>query len=169
MLNARRIQGLLTIILIAIALVLGYAIYSQRIANQPKLTPERSLSPSPKLLPSELTEQEKTLLNPPSSDAPQEERDKHDALAAKLSKESDSLDITDCHSNPLVVRAKINQDLTLKNKEDIDRKLIFDADHQYSIPKNSTTTIKVDFGKGPGLYGYVCEGVGLTGFILVTP
>jgi len=107
MLNARRIQSLLTIILIAIALVLGYAIYSQRIANQPKLTPERSLSPLPKLLPSDLTEQEKTLLNPPSSDVPQEERDKHDALAAKLSKESDSLDIADCHSNPLVVRAKI--------------------------------------------------------------
>lgn len=166
--SAKITRLILTIILIIVALVLGYLIYLQRFPNHPS-APKPTLTSLPKLLPSDLTEEERILLIPPATDAPRFEKDKHDALAEKLSKESDTLDITNCRSNPLVLRARINQNLTVKNEENLDRKLIFDDDHQYPIPKNSTTTLKVDFGKGVGLYGYVCEGVGLTGFILVTP
>ncbi len=149
------------------ALVLGQAIYKK---YKPQASTKPHLEPvAPKLMPSDLTDDEKALLSPPGPDAPSAERDKHDALAAKLSKESDTLDITNCRSNPLVLRARINQNLQVKNKDSIDRKLIFDDTHKYTISKNTTTSIKVDFGKRAGLYGYICEGVGLTGFILVTP
>ena len=153
------------------AIVLGQAIYRQRSPQPSKesLPKETNSSNLPKLLPSDLTEDEKAVLNPPSPDAPAAEREKHDALAAKLAKESDSLDITNCRSKPLVLRIKINKNLKVKNSDNIDRKLIFDDTHKYQIAKNSTINLNVDLGHGVGLYGYICEGVGLTGFILVTP
>lgn len=165
MINYKKIQLPLIIILLVVALVLGQAIYKQH--NPQPLPPSKP--DVPKLMPPDLTADEKAVLIPPSPDAPSAEREKHDALAAKLAKESDSLDITNCHSNPLVLRIKINKNLKVKNSDNIDRKLIFDDTHEYLISKNSTTTVKVDFGKGAGLYGYICEGIGLTGFILVTP
>lgn len=157
----------LIIILIVVAVVLGLAIYKQH-KPQPSVLPPTE-STVPKLMSPDLTQDEKAVLNPPSPDAPAAEKDIHDALAAKLSKESDSLDITNCRSDPLVVRIKINENLKVKNNDNIDRKLIIDDTHIYEIAKNSTTSIKVDFGHGVGLYGYICEGIGLTGFILVTP
>jgi len=171
MINYKKIQLPLIIILLAVALVLGQAIYKQQSPQPSKesLPRETNSSNLPKLLPPDLTADEKAVLNPPSPDAPAAEREKHSALAAKLSKESDSLDITNCRSNPLVLRIKINKNLIVKNSGNIDRKLIFDDTHKHQIAKNSTTNIKVDFGHGVGLYGYICEGVGLTGFILVTP
>jgi len=160
----------ITCLLVLIAIVLGYAIYQQSLSS-PATIDESPVSSKKNIkpLPPDLSEDEKALLTPPSPDAPQSEKEEHDALAAKLSKESDVLDITNCRSNPLVLRAKINQNLKVENKDNIDRKLIFDDAHQYLILKNGAATVKVDFGKGAGLYGYVCEGVGLTGFILVTP
>lgn len=159
----------MTIILLVIAVVLGQAIYKQykpQIANEPSLK-QKDSSSLLKLIPSDLTEDEKAVLKPPPPNAPVAEREKHDALATKLSKESDSLDVTNCRSNPLVLRIKINENLKVKNNDNIDRKLIIDDAHIYEIAKNSTTSIKVNFGHGAGLYGYVCEGIGLTGFILV--
>lgn len=163
MINYKKNQLPLIIILLVVALLLGQAIYKQHMP-QPPAEPV-----APSLIPSDLTEDEKAVLNPPSPDAPAAEREKHDALAEKLSKESDSLDITNCRSNPLVLRIKNNENLKVKNSDNIDRNLIFDDTHKYQIAKNSTTNLKVDFGHGVGLYGYVCQGVGLTGFILVTP
>lgn len=148
------------------AIVLGKAIYKQ---NNPKPSPESVAPKLSNLMPSELTEDEKAVLAPPSPDASAEERDKHTSLATKLSKESDNLDITNCSSNPLVLRIKNNKNLKVKNSDDVPHMLILDDSHKYQIAKNSTTDLKVDFGHGIGLYGYICEGVGLTGFILVTP
>ena len=166
----KKTQFPLIIILLIVALFLGQAIYKQRsMPSPPKPASQHVSSYSPKLMPSDLTREEKDVLTPPSASASQEEKDKHDALAAKLSKESETLDIANCRPNPLVLRIKINQNLKIKNNENIDHKLIFDDTHQYKILKNSTTTVETDFGHGAGLYGYVCEGVGLTGFILVIP
>lgn len=165
MINYKKNQLPLIIILLVPAIILGQAIYKQH-NPQPS---SRSVVSSSKLMPTDLTEDEKAVLHPPSLDAPSTEKEKHDALAVKLSKEGDSLDITNCGSNPLVLRIEINENLKVKNSDNIDRKLIFDDTHEYQIAKNSTTNLKVDFGHGVGLYGYICEGVGLTGFILVTP
>lgn len=167
--NYKKKQFLLIIILLIIAVVLGYAIYKQQDPKSPSV-PDVSI-PTPSVstqISSALNADEKAVLNPPPSDASPAEREEHDALAAKLSKESDNLDITNCRPNPLVLRIQINKNLKVKNSDNINHKLIFDDTHQYQIPKNSTIDIKVDFGHGAGLYGYVCEGVGLTGFILVT-
>ena len=152
-----------------VALFLGHAIYKQKFQQSGESkSKQMAASNSPKAIPSGFTSEERDVLKSPPQNAPQADIDKHFALASKLSKESDTLDIANCRSNPLVLRIGLNKNLKIVNNENIDHRLIFDEDHQYKISKNNTTTVKTDFGRGPGLYGYVCEGVGLTGFILVT-
>lgn len=90
MINRKKNHLILIIILLVVAIVLGQAIYKQ---NNSKSSSESIAPRSSKLIPPDLTEDEKAVLNPPSPDASAEEREKHNALAGKLSKESDTFSL----------------------------------------------------------------------------
>jgi len=169
--------NLLIIILAITAIVLGVLIIKPSGLKMPifekdllKSEPKQDSSQSeypPVPIREDLTEEEKDLLTVPSSDASKEEIEEHIALGAKLAKEAEVLEITDCEPKPLVLKVKEKAMFKVFNKDEIDHTLIIDSEHKYALPAQETTEIKADFGKPPGLYGYVCEGVGLTGFIFV--
>lgn len=170
-------SNLLIIVLVVTALTLGVFIINPSGLKLPSFENKASKSeleqdsvpdtPKSRLMPANLTEEEKKLLTVPSPDASEEEINAHIALGEKLAKEGDTLEITDCKPKPLVLRVKEKTNFKVLNNDKIDHTLIIDDDHKYPISAGETTEIKADFGKPPGLYGYVCEGVGLTGFIFV--
>ncbi len=157
------------IILVGITLLLGVAIFNQQNA---KLSQSPSPSPSKsekQLLPSNLTDDKRFILNPPSAEASRAAKDKHMQIVAKLAKVGDILEIKDCQPNPLVLQVKQGSEFKIKNNDNVKHKIIFDEENKYKIPANGQLTIKADFKYGSGDYGYVCEGVGLVGFLHVTP
>jgi len=161
-------SNLLIIILVITAVVLGVFIIKPSGLKLPSFENKVSKSePKQNAIPANLTEEEKKLLAVPPPDAQRAEIEAHIALGAKLAKEADVLEVTDCKPKPLVFKVKEKRNFKVLNKDKIDHTLIIDEEHKYAIASEETTEIKADFGKPPGLYGYVCEGVGLTGFIFV--
>lgn len=159
-------SNLLIIILVITTLTLGVFIINPSGLKSPSFENKASKSEA-RLIPADLSEEEKKLLTVPSPDASKEEINAHIALGANLAKEADILEISDCKPKPLVLRVKEKAMFKVSNKDDTNYTLIIDEEHKYTISAKETTEIKADFGKPPGLYGYVCEGVGLTGFIFV--
>jgi hypothetical protein len=160
-------QPVILIILVLAAVILGVNLYKQRNPAQPTSTPNPSTTNQ--LLPDTLTEDERILLAPPPAEASQGAKDLHAATVAKLAKSAPYLEIKDCKPNPLVLEIKQGSDLEIRNNDGVKRRLIFDEENDAIIEPNDKTTIKVEFKYGSGDYGFVCEGVGLTGFLHITP
>ena len=157
----------LPIILIGIAIILGYAIYSQHVQKQPPVLSPNSTQQ--RLLPANLTDDEHFILNPPSSDASRSAKDKHAQTVAKLAIVGSNIQITNCKPSPLVLQVKLGSEFTITNKDSTSHNITFDEEHTYKVSANGNLTIKAEFKYGAGDYGYVCEGVGLVGFIHVAP
>lgn len=156
-------------ILLGIAIVLGVAIYNQQQVKAP--SPTISPSPSPQLrpLPENLTAEERFILNPPPAEASRSVLQKHAQTVKKLAKEGDAVAIKDCHADPLVVRVKQGSEIQIKNMDNVSRTIIFDEDHIFKLPPESSKTIKAKFKYGTGDYGYVCHNIAMVGFLHVVP
>lgn len=158
------------VILVAAAILLLVAISKQqKIKQSASPSPSPNISTQPKQLPTTLTEDERSILNPPSVDASRSAKDQHAQTVAKLAKEGNTLEIKDCKPNPLVLQVKQGSDFKINNNDSVDRKITFDEDHVYKIPANNKLTIKAEFKYGTGDYGYICEGTGLVGFLHIAP
>lgn len=156
------------LILIGIATLLGIAIFNQqKVKSSP--TPTASPSPSPQLrpLPLNLTDDERFILNPPSVEASRSALNKHAQTVKKLAKIGDLLELKDCQPTPLALEVKQGSEFKIKNEDSVSHNIIFDEEHIYKIPANGSLTIKAKFKYGTGDYGYVCEEVGLVGFLHV--
>jgi plastocyanin len=121
----------------------------------------------------ELTDKEKQVLNAPGENATQEEKDKHGVLLFSLSRESTTLDISSCEiPNPLVLRAKLGTEIKLVNNDSVAHVLTITG-KAYAVEPKGSTTLKLDFGKGAGGFGYVCDSKGqgtppVSGFFLLS-
>jgi hypothetical protein len=160
-------QPIILIVLSLAAVVLAVNLYKQKAEVPP--TENQNQPSGMQLLPESLTEDERILLSPPPAEASQGAKDLHKATVAKLAKSAPYLEIKDCKPNPLVLEIKQGADLEIRNNDSVKRKLIFDEENSTEIEPNNKTTIKVEFKYGSGDYGFVCEGVGLTGFLHITP
>lgn len=121
-------------------------------------------TPSPK---QELTEEEKYILNPPAANASISAKEKHKAIVAKLAKDTEKIDFRDCKPNPLVVKAKWDSEIKIVNNDSVERKIIIDSKNIFNVPPKDVKIVKTQFKYGTGDYGYVCEGVGIVGFLHV--
>lgn len=159
-----------SMILVGIAILLGAAVFNQQ-REKSSANPVPSPSPTvqPLLLPANLTDDEKFILNPPSVEASRSTKQKHAQTVAKLAKQGSSLEIKECQPTPLVLEVKENTEFIIKNLDSVSKSITFDEDHQYKIPGSGATTIKADFKYGTGDYGYICSEVGLTGFLHIIP
>lgn len=117
----------------------------------------------------DLSEDEKFLLNPPSADASKSEIEKHAQIVERLATESSTLEIRNCKPNPLVVKIKEGADIEIRNMDDKNRRIVFDALHYYDIPANNSIVLSAKFRYGSGDYGYVCDGMGISGFLHIIP
>jgi len=178
-----KILTIAIIILIAAAFGLSYAIYMQRsggssdtlLENRFNNLQQGEISSTPQaqkyegeesllvnLLPSAeelgIMEEERAALAHPANDAPAEEKQRHLELVQKVAKEARYLDITKCTiATPVVLKVKYEEEISVKNSDNIPHTIVFDAKNTISIPANSTTNISPGFEHGPGTYGYGCD------------
>ncbi len=181
-----KFQNLFILALVIVAIVLGSAIYKQKVSQK---TPEQtntntqvsqplssgpgtaSVSGQRRPLPTDLTDDEKALLSPPNQDSPKEDKDKHYAIVVKLAQDASVLDLNNCQKpSPLDMRVKDKSTFKIKNSDSVDHTVVIDQNHHYSVSANSDTSVTVDFGHGLGAYGYLCDNQpGVVGFFLVSP
>lgn len=174
-----------TIIVLAfVAVGLGIAIYKQgllgslmpsktsSLKSTTSKTQQQSTDPrSKRPLPTGLSQDELALMSPPHQGDTDEVKMKHYKIGQKLAKEADVLELNKCNGpSPLDLKLVSGQDFKVKNSDSQNHTIIIDKDHQYMINANSTKTVKADFGRGNGLYGYLCDNLsGVAGFFFVTP
>lgn len=179
-----RFEYLAIIVLVVIAVFLGVNIYKQSKHQTPKTANTNSaaqnFSPIPNQasgsgqlqvkFPDYLTADEKKVLQTPAQNASDAEKKSHFELAQKLVQTGNTLDITNCYGKPIVLGTKEKETITVTNNGTEDKTMMINTDHTYKVPAKSSTTVTVDFGHGPGLYGYGCSSVsGAAGIILVAP
>ena len=134
-------KQLLIVGLVIILLVVGYMIFGGKGGEQSSDTGANVMD----------------VLKTPGPNASTAERQKHFELALSAAQAATTLQITSCKSNPTVLRTKNGSTFKVKNNDAVEHVLLFDKDHIYKLGANSTTSIKADFGRGAGLYGYGCD------------
>lgn len=169
------------LILLGVAVVLGYAIYRQTMA--PPLSEEKAAPPEsvpsaqapeivqPQNTGDELTEEQRAVLATPAPNASEAEKQKHFQLAQSLAKSASYLDITKCSlAEPLVLKIEQGRKFIARNEDVVEHVIVMDAKRTFSVPSKGTKEITADFGHGPGLYGFGCDTVPhAVGMFLVTP
>lgn len=164
----------LVVVLAVVAVGLAGLLYKQKMGSDPlpvaqnqNVDPQASAA-GPVWTPEPGSEEEYLFgITMESSD---EEKMKHYQFAISIAKESEFLDVTDCSPEPLVLKVANGGTVKLKNDGNADVTIVMDAEHTYSVGAKSTKSIKADFGKGAGLYGYGCnQSSGPRGMIFVSP
>jgi len=164
-------KNIAIVVLIVVALVLGFAIKNKGGDKAPVDTPSNgggvSAGADQRDL-SRLSDDERATMDIPYNGT-DEEKQTHFDLAASLARESDALDLSGCLGSPLVMVVSVGSDLKVKNSDSVSHRLIFDQDTSFDIPAGKTETIKDVFSQGVGLYGYGCDQhAGVAGLFLVT-
>lgn len=170
------------VILVVLALALGYAILRQR---RPLTAPETSsstpapapsaqpgaLAPSPAPAPStvERNPDERAVLAIPGPNASEAEKARHFELAQRLARESAELKLVNCVPDPAVFKVANGASFTVHNAGAKDMTVVINPENVYTVPAGGTKTLKAGFGKGAGLFGYGCNSAsgGGPGLILV--
>ncbi len=160
-------KSVFVIIMVGIAVVLGYAIYNQQ--NNPNIvsTSTPVLTPSVSMKSPSADKDFLLSINANSSDA---DKKKHYDLAVSMAKESMYLEGTNCAFDPFVLKVKDGAAIKVKNNDSHPTTITFNDKLKFTVSANSTKEFQATLGHGPGLYGYGCESnSGAKGFILVVP
>ena len=156
---------ILTILIVVLALAavgLGYAIVKQQRGDKSNFLFERRFSQDRSVessLDMSVEEREKLVLEAPGQDASQEEKERHFQIAQSIAEVAQYLDITNCKKgNPVVFQVKEGQEFTVKNDDSVSHTVSLGEKQNFPVPEKSTKTILPEFDKGPGVYGYGCDG-----------
>lgn len=143
------------VVLAAIAIFLGYQIYQQ---YQLKQSSGTKLEPGQTSVNQSVAPKETDVLNFPGPNASEEETRKFAETVQANAKETGELDISRCEPNPKVLKVKLGSEFKIKNSDPSEHKIYIANREEFSATPDSTVTVKASFGKGPGTYGYGCDG-----------
>ena len=166
-----KILTIVVVLLVLVAIILGYSIYKQRFGTGSSGKSEQikeqasvdssSESQNPYLPSAEelgITSEELAALDFPTSDASINEKNNHIDVVRGAAKEAPYLDITKCEiADPVVLKIKESEGMKVRNQDSVTHTLVLDADTKFIIPAGATEQIKPDFLHGPGIYGYGCD------------
>lgn len=122
-------------------------------------------------LPAGLTEEERAVFsNELSSNPTDEEKNKFLALIEKAAVRTNYLNISQCAKPfPLVLQIEESEDLTVLNDDMKDHDITFSQNQSHTIGSGKRKVLKANFGMGPGIYGYSCDGSVLpSGYLFIT-
>lgn len=178
------------VILAVIAVVLGYKIYQQQTAlkgqpgqsNQPVQNTQQSVL---KTTPTTTVKQPATSTSSnqntnisadrqkisayPGPSAPDEQKKEFGRIIGDNAQTSDTLDITNCETTPMVLSVKNGQSIKLINNDATVNAILFGPGKQYDVPANGSTTMLVNLGAG--INTYRCTGISgspIVGVFVVT-
>lgn len=160
------------IVLAVIAIVLGYKIYQQTLANRatpqtttpsqqvqtkitpPKITPQPVGTTSQSSTP---TAEQLAALNFPGPNATESEKKKHAELVDKMSVISSELNITNCQFSPPILKALQGSSITIRN-DGQDAQTLHWGTKDIVIQPTSQKVVNLRewFGNGLGDHGYSC-------------
>lgn len=170
-----KIIMILNVVLAVIVGVLGISILSQTVfkktvpANVPIENNSQTQAPPQSI--DSIDKKSVSVLNFPGPRASASERQSHFQLASKTAVQSNTLVINSCtNPSPLVLKLKNNQKFIIKNSSKKPYTLVLDPKNKILMPAEKDTLATAAFNKGPGLYGYSCEGMNkVVGLFYVTP
>ena len=167
------ISGIGIVLLVLLVLVSGYFFY-----NKPSGTPPPPISPapsSPQPLARHLTPEEQELLNFKDhnpTEATGAQKIRHDELIRQLAKNADFLDITGCRAEPLVLRVRMDEDITVRNRDDMAHILHQGPRQEIEVPPKGEIIVpaRAFFTRAPANYPYACDNLSQTvGLFAVEP
>lgn len=103
------------------------------------------------------------------SEHSEEEKERFYDYVSSMAKSVEYLDVTNCYSNPLVLKVKAGAGFKIRNQGSDDRTVIFTFDNApVTVPANNTATIDAAPSAVNGLFGYKCDlsGEARAGFLL---
>jgi len=160
--------SIVLVVLGGIAIVLGYLVFQQQEVFSLDSTKEVSSQLEKEEYPSYTSLDE--ILNFPGDDVPLDVKQLHFELAQSIAEEAKVLEMgTDCVMNPVVLQVQQGEILRVDNTDTIQHELVVSPEYIYLVPAGQSKQLTVDFGKGPGLYGYSCDQHTVpTGIFLIT-
>lgn len=152
----RDISTIVVVVLVALGLFLGYLIFQQLYpsAQQETLSPKETGENVP-----DTSSAKASVLQWPSQDAADEEKQRHAELIRSLAKESDVLLITKgCAVSPTVLAIGAGETVVAQNQDSLPHTLQHQtAGLSVTIPAGQEQAITADFVRGLGDYGYSCD------------
>jgi hypothetical protein len=154
-------------LLLVAALVVGYLLMRRSPPAMPSgQGTEQGGAPSPSISAEDRT----AVLQTPRNTSTKEERDAHFKIVQRLAVMSETLDVSGCNPNPLVLKHRQIQDIQVTNKDDVPHELQVNPQHLYTVPAHGSISIPPDFGSGTGVYGYGCDNsLNAVGLFFIVP
>lgn len=109
-------------------------------------------------------------LSPLSPTATQADQIARQKLVESLAKEVVDVHVGgDCRMGPPIIRTQLGSTINFINGDVSSHTIIVDGDHHWDIKPGAKVPVKIDFGKGAGVYGYSCDNhSNALGIMLVT-
>jgi len=117
----------------------------------------------------DLSDQERALFDLPSEDAPDEEHLAYFRRARASAREAEFVDLNTCKiATPFVLQLAEGDTIRVRNLDKVDHVISHNPEHILFVPSDTTVEVPADFGTGPGLYAYGCDGSDdFIGFFLI--
>lgn len=115
-----------------------------------------------------LTDDERSVLNPPQGDASEQAKVAHFSMVEKIAVESGELKIgSACSVSPVVLKTQMGKELIFRNYDSVPHTIAMPSEGlSFPIPANGSVKVPATFGKETRTYGYICDQSGLAGIIL---
>lgn len=153
-------------VIIAVVAIVGIAVFLNKkspepVVGNPTISPGKSpISPTKSssvktTTPSSLSDLLKAYPGPNATDR---QKADYNIKISQAAVTSSSFDVTGCNPNPVVLRLKPQNSLTLMNRDSVSHTISHGAVVNLTASANSERTVSVNFLPGPGIYGYQCDG-----------
>lgn len=172
-----------TIVLLALAIVLGNLVgskfFANRTANQNQKTDseqERTTqgmpTPQPGITPevsSATVIIDGVEVKTPGSDSTDEEKRAFTETISKLAVETDTIKVSaGCEFSPKIARIAAEKELKLVNTDSSEHTMKM-YESEFKVPANGETVVTPDFGRDRGIFGVSCDTGGTLGFVELVP
>lgn len=174
---ARNLVYIGIVVLAIIAVVLGYNIYKQQLAYKQTLTQKQTVIPKKQLRPTPpsqtssvsntMSEDRQKIATYPGPSAPDDQKKELSRIIEKNVQVSDTLNVTQCNTTPLVLQTIKGADIKLVNDDSVVRSIMFGPGKQYDVPIKKTLTIKPDLNNGINFYRCNLTGSPIVGIVLI--
>jgi hypothetical protein len=85
------------------------------------------------------------------------ERKEYINLVRSKAVDTKLIDVTSCMPDPVVSRVSRASNVSFSNKDRVSHRITFSSTKSFLVPAHSAVSVRPDFGKGNGVYGFGCD------------
>ena len=158
-------------VLVIMAVILGYLIYQETLGPKPQSVSQQTQTPTiPQTVGDQQTRQSasatdnaiiaadrKKISEYPGPGAPEAQGKEFQEIIDRNAQSSETLDITKCETNPMVLKVKRGPSIKIVNNDSESNTILFGPDNQYEVPPRDSANMVVDLD--PGIHRYRCTSI----------